>query len=328
MLHFSHILSQSSSRHLIYQSLHNYSTKMDKTRYQKVLDACALQPDLDILSAGDETEIGEKGINLSGGQKQRVSLARAAYSDADIFLLDDPLSAVDSHVGKHIFKNVIGPDGMLSGKTRLLVTHGLTYLPQTDKIIVMKEGKISETGTYTELLEKKGDFADFLIQYFSEEGKLECLVEEIDDNIMKDLEVVIGKEVLREIKERRMSDSRDMSCSVRSLSSLTSVRKDSISGLGEEAKIGTDKQVSSTSGSGKGVIPDEDEKSDAKNKEKGNNVQYGAEKTKTGKVSIYVYTDYLKSMGILVSSLCVLFYIFNTVKFISFPNLYCSDLPL
>merc|ERR1712060_644338 len=110
---------------------------MDKNRYQKVLDSCALGPDLDILSAGDETEIGEKGINLSGGQKQRVSLARAAYSDADIFLLDDPLSAVDSHVGKHIFKNVIGPDGMLAEKTRLLVTHGLTYLSQTDRIIVM-----------------------------------------------------------------------------------------------------------------------------------------------------------------------------------------------
>ena len=279
---------------------------MDKTRYQKVLDACALQPDLEILNAGDETEIGEKGINLSGGQKQRVSLARAAYSDADIFLLDDPLSAVDSHVGKHIFKNVIGPDGMLSGKTRLLVTHGLTYLPETDKIIVMKEGKISETGTYSELLDKKGDFADFLIQYLSEEGKLESIVEEIDDKIIKDLEVVIGKEVLQEIKERRMSDSRDMSCSVRSLSSLTSVRKDSITGLNEEAKAADAKQEIT-------ISPDEKEKSDAKNKEKGSNVQYGVEKTKTGKVSIYVYTDYLKSMGILVSFLCVLFYTLNTV---------------
>ena len=72
----------------------------------QVIDACALKPDLDILTGGDQTEIGEKGINLSGGQKQRVSLARSVYNNADLYLLDDPLSAVDSHVGKHIFEQV------------------------------------------------------------------------------------------------------------------------------------------------------------------------------------------------------------------------------
>ena len=71
-----------------------------------MVEACALQPDLEILPWGDQTEIGEKGINLSGGQKQRVSLARAVYNDSDLYLLDDPLSAVDSHVGKHIFDKV------------------------------------------------------------------------------------------------------------------------------------------------------------------------------------------------------------------------------
>ena len=76
--------------------------------------------DLEILSHGDLTEIGEKGINLSGGQKQRVSLARAVYSDSDLYFLDDPLSAVDAHVGKHIFKHVIGPEGILRNKTRIL----------------------------------------------------------------------------------------------------------------------------------------------------------------------------------------------------------------
>ena len=88
-------------------------------RYAKTIHACALQTDLDILPGGDMTEIGEKGINLSGGQKQRVSLARAVYFDADIYLLDDPLSAVDSHVGKHIFDKVIGPKGKLRKKVRL-----------------------------------------------------------------------------------------------------------------------------------------------------------------------------------------------------------------
>ncbi|MEQ2167636.1 hypothetical protein GOODEAATRI_006062 [Goodea atripinnis] len=90
-----------------------------KTWYQRVLDACALLPDLDILPAGDATEIGEKGLNLSGGQKQRVSLARAVYRKADVYLLDDPLSAVDAHVGQHIFDRVIGPKGVLRDKVRL-----------------------------------------------------------------------------------------------------------------------------------------------------------------------------------------------------------------
>jgi ATP-binding cassette subfamily C (CFTR/MRP) protein 1 len=136
----------------------------------KVVEDCALTSDIEVLPKGDDTEIGDKGINLSGGQKQRVSLARAVYSAADIYLLDDPLSAVDSHVGKHIFDRVLGPAGCLSGKTRVLVTHGVTFLPQMDQIVVLKQGAVSEVGTYKELLEQKGAFADFLIQYLSEKG--------------------------------------------------------------------------------------------------------------------------------------------------------------
>lgn len=84
--------------------------------YQRVVRACALEPDIAILPAGDATEIGERGINLSGGQKQRVSLARAAYQDADIYLFDDPLSAVDAHVGKHIFEQLVSSTGLLADK--------------------------------------------------------------------------------------------------------------------------------------------------------------------------------------------------------------------
>lgn len=110
--------------------------------------------DIFFCSGGDSTEIGEKGINLSGGQKQRVSLARAVYNDADVYFLDDPLSAVDAHVGKHIFENVIGPTGILASKTRLLVTHGITYLPNVDNIYVVKNGEISESGNLQELINK------------------------------------------------------------------------------------------------------------------------------------------------------------------------------
>lgn len=153
-----------------------FGNSFDKERYEKIINACALKSDFDILPGGDQTEIGEKGINLSGGQKQRVSLARAIYADADIYLLDDPLSAVDSHVGKHIFEQVIGPKGLLKNKTKLLVTHAVTYLPQTDQIVVLKDGLVSENGTYQELLNRKGDFADFLLQHITggnvnDEGK-------------------------------------------------------------------------------------------------------------------------------------------------------------
>lgn len=83
-----------------------FENHFSQSSYDSVLDACALRADLKMLTAGDETEIGENGINLSGGQKQRISLARAVYSDADVYLLDDPLSAVDAHVGKHLFEHV------------------------------------------------------------------------------------------------------------------------------------------------------------------------------------------------------------------------------
>ncbi|KAM3597276.1 uncharacterized protein V6R79_002334 [Siganus canaliculatus] len=136
-----------------------------ETWYQRVLEACALQPDLEMLPAGDDTEIGEKGVNLSGGQKQRVSLARAVYCDRAVYLLDDPLSAVDAHVGKHIFEHVIGPQGLLKDKTRVLVTHGLSYLPQADLILVMVEGEITEMGSYQELMATEGAFAELLQTY-------------------------------------------------------------------------------------------------------------------------------------------------------------------
>ncbi|XP_059903407.1 multidrug resistance-associated protein 1-like [Gadus macrocephalus] len=142
-----------------------------KTWYQCVLEACALLPDLDILPAGDATEIGEKGLNLSGGQKQRVSLARAVYRRADVYLLDDPLSAVDAHVGQHIFDKVIGPKGVLRDKTRVLVTHGMSFLPQADLILVMVDGEITESGSYQELLSRQGAFAEFIHTFANTERK-------------------------------------------------------------------------------------------------------------------------------------------------------------
>ncbi|XP_077205501.1 ATP-binding cassette sub-family C member 2 isoform X2 [Paroedura picta] len=142
-----------------------FGSPLDEARYQQVLEACALLPDMQLLPGGDLTEIGEKGINLSGGQKQRVSLARAVYNNADIYLLDDPLSAVDSHVGRHIFDKVLGPDGLLRHKTRILVTHSLNFLAQVDDIVMLVAGTVSEQGSYSNLLANGGEFAQLLITY-------------------------------------------------------------------------------------------------------------------------------------------------------------------
>uniref|UniRef100_A0A8C1FVC7 Multidrug resistance-associated protein 1 n=1 Tax=Cyprinus carpio carpio TaxID=630221 RepID=A0A8C1FVC7_CYPCA len=155
--------------------------------YQKVVEACALLPDLEILPGGDSTEIGEKGVNLSGGQKQRVSVARAVYCSCAVYLLDDPLSAVDAHVGKHIFEKVIGPQGLLQGRTRVLVTHGLSFLPQVDLILVMVDGEITEMGSYTELLGRQGAFAEFLHTYTNTEQ------EEVEESVAGEAGLLISE---------------------------------------------------------------------------------------------------------------------------------------
>ena len=105
--------------------------------------------DLEILPNGDLTEIGEKGINLSGGQKARISLARAVYADKDIYLLDDPISALDAAVRKKIFENVILKK--LENKTRILVTHAIDFIHLADRIVILDEGKITACGKYEEL---------------------------------------------------------------------------------------------------------------------------------------------------------------------------------
>ncbi|KAG5445615.1 Multidrug resistance-associated protein 1 [Clonorchis sinensis] len=177
---------------------------MDRPFYERVLRCCCLTDDLEQFPNGDLTEIGERGINLSGGQKQRISLARAVYQRADIYLLDDPLSAVDAHVANALFSQVIGPQGLLNQTTRLLVTHRLINLAQADQIFTIcrsssprvalgdlgigqdnpayqtidfnddsglgfaSESYIGEIGTLAELMGHNGPFAEYMRQYLAE----------------------------------------------------------------------------------------------------------------------------------------------------------------
>ncbi|XP_060775099.1 multidrug resistance-associated protein 4 isoform X2 [Neoarius graeffei] len=137
-----------------------FGNELQPQRYEKVLKACALKKDMELLPEGDLTVIGDRGATLSGGQKARVNLARAVYQDADIYLLDDPLSAVDAEVGRHLFERCIC--GILKKKPRILVTHQLQYLKAADHILVLKEGHIVVQGTYTELLHSGVDFTSLL----------------------------------------------------------------------------------------------------------------------------------------------------------------------
>ncbi|XP_038662587.1 multidrug resistance-associated protein 9-like [Scyliorhinus canicula] len=135
----------------------------DEERYKKVLEACCLQQDLAIFPFGDLTEIGERGLNLSGGQKQRISIARAVYSDQDIYLLDDPLSAVDAHVGRHIFEQCVKKT--LRGKTVILVTHQLQYLEHCNEILLLEDGKVKEKGKHALLMNENGRYANLINNY-------------------------------------------------------------------------------------------------------------------------------------------------------------------
>ncbi|KAL2892659.1 ABC transporter C family member 9 [Bienertia sinuspersici] len=128
----------------------------DAAKYDRTVEACALLKDFELFSHGDLTEIGERGINMSGGQKQRIQIARAVYQDADIYLLDDPFSAVDAHTGSQLFQECLM--GVLRDKTIFYVTHQVEFLPAADLILVMKDGKISEAGSFQELLKQNIGF--------------------------------------------------------------------------------------------------------------------------------------------------------------------------
>ncbi|GMT22976.1 hypothetical protein PFISCL1PPCAC_14272, partial [Pristionchus fissidentatus] len=175
----AYVPQQSWIQNLTLRDNITFGKPYDYTWYNKVIHACALAPDFKILPHGDMTEIGEKGINLSGGQKARISLARAVYQQDDVYLLDDPLSAVDAHVGRHIYTQVFGPKGILASKTRILVTHGLTYTKDADDIIVFHDGSIVENGTFDGLVKKGGKFAKLMEEYAN--SKTEGEDEESDE---------------------------------------------------------------------------------------------------------------------------------------------------
>ena len=152
----------------------------DLIKYTRVLEVCALTEDIQRFPDYDQTVVGERGEVLSGGQQARVSLARAVYADADLYLLDDPLSAVDFKVGQHIFKTCI--KDLLADKTRVLTSHQEQHLKEADQVIVLYKGRVLEKGSFTKLQAKGilNTTVDPLYQRVGNDGELNNVAREIE----------------------------------------------------------------------------------------------------------------------------------------------------
>ncbi|KAL6931193.1 related to Oligomycin resistance ATP-dependent permease YOR1 [Hanseniaspora guilliermondii] len=198
-----------------------FGTKFIQEKYDTVIDVCALKGDLDLLDAGHNTEIGERGVTLSGGQKQRLALARTVYKDADIYLFDDVLSAVDAHVGKHIMDNCILD--YLHGKTRILATHQLNLIEHADRVLFLGSDYTYAMGTLDELLATKPDFK-VLMDNFTTKGisktipvlkskKSPTLDESVKNNDEKDIfntfEVSSGTDSTLDEEELKLEKERE-----------------------------------------------------------------------------------------------------------------------
>lgn len=180
-----------------------FGQQYNASRYQNALQVAGLSRDLENMEGGDLTEIGERGLTLSGGQKQRLSLARAVYEDADVYLLDDPLSALDSEVGKQVFRDCIC--GALAGKTRLLVTHQLNVLSQVDRVVLMENSRIVAVGTLRELVAQGYDLNKYIRSSSpssSEQNQQE------QENIVPAIEDdVIGEKIFEEVMSQLPSNA-------------------------------------------------------------------------------------------------------------------------
>ncbi|ANB12997.1 ATP-binding cassette glutathione S-conjugate transporter YCF1 [Sugiyamaella lignohabitans] len=163
-----------------------FKNRFDPEFYQKTLEACDLINDIKNLPDGDETEIGEKGVSLSGGQKARVSLARAVYGRSDIYIMDDILSAVDEHVGRHLIDNVLGVNGLLTSKTLILATNNIKVLAEADKITMLEGKKIVESGNLAQVFETKGAIYKLIEEFGSQQEEQDVDVDELQKEVLND----------------------------------------------------------------------------------------------------------------------------------------------
>lgn len=205
-----------------------FGCKFDREFYEKTIDACQLVPDFESLPDGDHTTVGEKGVSLSGGQKARVALARAVYSRARVIILDDILSAVDSHVGEKITEKVLSKNGLLSGRTIVLATNSVPVLHRADKIVLLKGGRITEEGTFSAVHARKSELYE-LIKEFGRKDQAEVKTEPAQPEVQPETpDGTSEEESVIDINAENVPLRRTVSAGVASFVSFTHAEAESI----------------------------------------------------------------------------------------------------
>ncbi|KAI1777523.1 ABC transporter type 1, transmembrane domain-containing protein [Hypoxylon cercidicola] len=268
-----------------------FGHRYDSNFYEKTIKACALLADFTQLPDGDETFVGERGISLSGGQKARVALARAVYARADIYLLDDCLSAVDSHVGKHIIENVLGSKGLLSSKCRILATNAIAVLPEADFIYQIKDGEIAESGTFRQLIAMKGGIADLMKSSGQESGSASSEASPEGS----------GSETSTYIEPDNSQDKEEMEEAQEGLAELAPVKTGPSTSSAVQRRtysMSTLRRASAASFKGpRGKLHDEEEPSKTKQ---------AKEHSEQGKVKWDVYIEYAKTSNLVAVAIYLL----------------------
>ncbi|EKD20282.1 uncharacterized protein L3040_007291 [Drepanopeziza brunnea f. sp. 'multigermtubi'] len=255
-----------------------FGHKFDEVFYEKCVHACALTEDFAQLPDGDETEVGERGISLSGGQKARLTLARAVYARADIYLLDDCLSAVDQHVGRHLIDNVLGSNGLLKSKTRVLATNSIPVLLESDFICLIRDGKIIERGTHNQVMAMKGEIANLIKTLNNQESSAETSTTSSNSSTIIDTDQALDDE-----KEDEMEEAQEH------LTELQPIRPGGSGVKKRKGSSGTLRRASTASFKGpRGKLRDEEEGHKSKNKEH----------SEQGKVKWDVYAEYAKTSNL------------------------------
>ena len=268
-----------------------FGHRWDPHFYEQTINACALVDDFRQLADGDSTEVGERGISLSGGQKARLALARAVYARADIYLLDDVLSAVDQHVGRHLINNVLGPRGLLSGKARILATNAITVLKEADYMYLIRDGSILEKGTYQQLMAMRGEISTLIKTSTSEdqqdsEGERSPSIEGMESD---DSTTVVGANGIHE-----EFDPEEAEEARQEVGGLVPIRPAPLgpSNAGRKSSYNTLRRASTTSFHGPmGRLTDE-ENGGLKSKQT-------KETAEQGKVKWSVYTSYAKESNLI-----------------------------
>ena len=268
-----------------------FGHRWDPAFYDLTVEACALLDDFKNLPDGDQTEVGERGISLSGGQKARLTLARAVYARADIYLLDDVLSAVDQHVGRHIINKVLGSSGLLSSKTRILATNAITVLKEADYIGLLRDKTIIESGTYQQLMAMKGEIANLVNTNLVESDDERSQSQSEDDLASRDSSD--NTAVIEDELEDDDSDSEGLE----QPGSLVPIKR-AHSGPGRKSSYATLRRASTVSWSGpRRKLGDEENVLKSKQT---------AEKSEQGKVKWSVYGQYAKDSNIVAVSFYLL----------------------